>query len=70
MIRRLHILWRRARRTGRDIDLVAYATGLVGGTVFLVAMTGVVGPTRDAAPHAVATSPYSTNAASAARAPN
>ncbi|GEM_PF-1702966 len=48
MIRRLLTLWRRARRTGRDLDLVAYAAGIAGGTVFLAFITGVLGPTFDA----------------------
>ncbi|SSW67242.1 hypothetical protein AVE30378_02522 [Achromobacter veterisilvae] len=69
MIRRLRITWRRARRTGRDLDLVAYVAGIVGATAFLVAMTGVLGPTLDAAPQAVATTTHSANAASAAHAP-
>lgn len=68
MIRRLRITWRRARRTGRDLDLVAYVAGIVGATAFLVAMTGVLGPTLDAAPQAVVTT-HSANAASAAHAP-
>jgi hypothetical protein len=69
--RRLFIAWRRARRTGRDLDLVAYAAGVVGGTLFLAAMTGALGPTLDVtpAPQAVATASNSANAASAARAP-
>ncbi|WP_025139037.1 hypothetical protein [Achromobacter sp. DH1f] len=48
MTRRLRILWRRARRTGRDLDLAAYAAGVIGGVVFLAALTGVLGPTLDA----------------------
>lgn len=48
MIRRLRIVWRRARRTGRDLDAAAYAAGIVGGVIFLAAMTGVLGPTLDA----------------------
>lgn len=48
MTRRLLALWRHARRTSRDLDLAAYVAGIVGGTVFLAAMTGVLGPTFDA----------------------
>lgn len=49
MIRRLCILWRRARRTGRDLDAASYLAGIVGGTLYLAAMTGVLGPSIDAA---------------------
>ncbi|CAB3862734.1 hypothetical protein LMG26858_02306 [Achromobacter anxifer] len=72
MTRRLIAFWRRARRTGRDLDLAAYAAAIVGGTVFLAAMTGALGPTLDAgstSPTLAATT-YSANAASAAHAPN
>lgn len=48
MTRRLHIVWRRARRTGRDLDLAAYAAVIAGGTLLLAAFTGVLGPTLDA----------------------
>ena len=51
MSRRLRIVWRRARRTGRDLDAAAYAAGIVGGVIFLAAMTGVLGPTLDAQHH-------------------
>lgn len=51
MIRRLCIVWRRARRTGRDLDAASYAAGIVGGVIFLAAMTGVLGPTLDAPRH-------------------
>jgi hypothetical protein len=51
MIRRLRIVWRRARRTGRDLDAAAYAAGIVGGVIFLAAMTGVLGPTLDTQRH-------------------
>ncbi|EHK65263.1 hypothetical protein [Achromobacter arsenitoxydans] len=68
-IRRIAARWRRARRAGRDLDLVAYAAALVGGTVYLAAMTGVLGPTLDAAPQAIPASHYSADAASAAHAP-
>ncbi|MNL14956.1 hypothetical protein D3C87_1359180 [compost metagenome] len=47
--RRLLALWRRARRTGRDLDLAGYAS-LAAGALMLLA-TGVVGPTLDAPPH-------------------
>lgn len=46
--RRIVILWRRARRAGRDLDLAAYAAGIAGGTLLLAAFTGVLGPTLDA----------------------
>lgn len=48
MMRRLHIIWRRARRTGRDLDLAAYCSFLAGGTIFLAVLTGSLGPTLDA----------------------
>lgn len=48
MIRRLHITWRRARRTGRDLDIAGYAVGIAGGVLMLAALSGVVGPTLDA----------------------
>ena len=48
MIRRLRITWRRARRTGRDLNLAAYAAAIAGGTLYLVALTGALGPTLDA----------------------
>lgn len=69
--RRFLTVWRRVRRTGRDLDVAAYIAGIVGGTLYLAAMTGVLGPTLDAAPapQAVATATDSANAASAARAP-
>lgn len=51
--RRFLIVWRRARRTGRDLDLAAYAAGIVGGTALLAFITGVLGPTIDAPPHQV-----------------
>ncbi len=51
MIRRLRVTWRRARRTGRDLDAAAYATGIVGGVIFLAALTGVLGPSLDAQRH-------------------
>ncbi|WP_258129205.1 hypothetical protein [Achromobacter anxifer] len=47
MTRRLIALWRRARRTGRDLDLAGYAAFAVGA--LMLAATGVVGPTLDAA---------------------
>jgi hypothetical protein len=50
MIRRLSILWRRARRTGRDLDIAGYAMGIAGGVLMLAALTGVVGPSLDARP--------------------
>lgn len=70
--RRLLALWRRARRTGRDLDLAAYGAALVGGTVFLAFVTGVLGPSLDASPtsQALAATSYPANAASAAHAPN
>ncbi|MCY1518524.1 hypothetical protein D9M68_532450 [compost metagenome] len=46
MIRRLLTLWRRARRTGRDLDAVGYLAGAVA-FVMLIA-TGIAGPTLDA----------------------
>ncbi len=72
MTRRLLASWRRARRNGRDLDLVAYGAGLVGGTVFLAFITGVLGPSLDAHPasQTLAATTYSANAASAAHAPN
>lgn len=45
-VRRIVTLWRRARRTGRDLDLVGYAS-LTAGALMLLA-SGVVGPTLDA----------------------
>lgn len=51
MARRLRILWRRARRAGLDLDVAAYAAFVAGATVLLAAMTGVLGPTLDAAAH-------------------
>ncbi len=51
MIHRLRVVWRRARRTGRDLEAAAYAAGIVGGVIFLAAMTGVLGPTLDAPGH-------------------
>lgn len=48
MSRRLRTIWRRARRTGGDLDAAAYAAGIVGGVIFLAALTGVLGPTLDA----------------------
>ncbi|AMG45497.1 hypothetical protein AL520_14380 [Achromobacter xylosoxidans] len=65
-------LWRRARRSGRDLDAVSYLVGTVGGALFLAAMTGVLGPSLDARPSSPAftASPYSANAASAAHALN
>ena len=47
MTRRLLAIWRRARRTGRDLDLAGYAAFAVGA--LMLAATGVVGPTLDAA---------------------
>lgn len=47
--RRIVLLWRRVRRTGRDLDLAGYAA-IAAGAVMLIA-TGVVGPTLDAQPH-------------------
>ncbi len=49
--RGLRILWRRARRAGLDLDVAAYAAFIAGGTVLLATMTGVLGPTLDAAAH-------------------
>ena len=46
--RRIVILWRRARRAGRDLDLAGYAAFAVGA--LMLAGTGVVGPTLDAQP--------------------
>lgn len=46
MIRRLLVLWRRARHTGRDLDLAGWLA-FIAGAAMLVA-TGVVGPTIDA----------------------
>lgn len=51
MIRRLRITCRRARRTGRDLDLAAYCAFLAGGTIFLATLTGALGPTIDARHH-------------------
>lgn len=48
MTRRLYTIWRRARRTGRDLDLAAYCAFVAGGTIFLAAITGALGPTLDA----------------------
>ncbi|WP_338618969.1 hypothetical protein [Achromobacter sp. E1] len=42
------MLWRRARRAGRDLDLAGYAAFAVGA--LMLAATGVVGPTLDAQP--------------------
>lgn len=50
MIRRLRVNWRRARRTGRDLDIAGYAVGIAGGVLMLAALTGVLGPTLDARP--------------------
>ncbi|MFG0231784.1 hypothetical protein [Achromobacter sp. 413638] len=47
MIRRLRVNWRRARRTGRDLDIAGYAVGIAGGVLMLAALTGVLGPTLD-----------------------
>ena len=47
--RRIVLLWRRVRRTGRDLDLAGYAA-IAAGAVMLIA-TGIVGPTLDAQPH-------------------
>ena len=47
--RRIVVLWRRVRRTGRDLDLAGYAA-IAAGAVMLIA-TGIVGPTLDAQPH-------------------
>ncbi|MBQ2647892.1 hypothetical protein [Achromobacter ruhlandii] len=44
-------MWRRARRAGLDLDVAAYAAFIAGGTVLLATMTGVLGPTLDAAAH-------------------
>lgn len=46
--RRFLIAWQRARRTGRDLDLAAYCAFVAGGTIFLAAITGALGPTLDA----------------------
>ncbi|MCP1404611.1 hypothetical protein [Achromobacter insolitus] len=46
-VRRIVTLWRRARRAGRDLDLAGYAAFAVGA--LMLAATGVVGPTLDAA---------------------
>lgn len=46
--RRIVVLWRRARRAGRDLDLAGYAAFAVGA--LMLAATGVVGPTLDAQP--------------------
>ena len=48
--RRFLAACQRARRAGRDLDAVSYFAGVVGGVVFLAAMTGAVGPSLDAAP--------------------
>ncbi|MFY1915844.1 hypothetical protein ACOTB6_30165 [Achromobacter xylosoxidans] len=64
MIRRLHVVWRRARRTGRDLDAVAYVAFVAGGVLFLAALTGALGPSLDA--HAA--SSHSARSASADRA--
>lgn len=64
MIRRFSTLWRRARRTGRDLDAVAYAAFIAGGVLFLAALTGALGPSLDA--HALST--HSARSASADRA--
>ncbi|AZY49710.1 hypothetical protein C0J09_11570 [Bordetella avium] len=47
MTRRLATLWRRARRTGQDLDYVGYLSGLIGALALLIA-TSVIGPTLDA----------------------
>lgn len=47
--RRIVVLWRRVRRTGRDLDLAGYAA-IAAGAAMLIA-TGIVGPTLDAQPH-------------------
>lgn len=62
MTRRLCTLWRRARRTGRDLDAVAYAAFIAGGVLFLAALSGALGPSLDARS---APAPYSAQAASA-----
>ncbi len=48
MIRRIRILWRRARRTGRDLELAGYASFVAAGVVLLGSFTGVIGPSLDA----------------------
>lgn len=45
-VRLILIFWRRARRTGRDLDLAGYVA-IAAAAVMLVA-TGIVGPTLDA----------------------
>ena len=47
MIHRLRVVWRRARRTGRDLDAVAYVAVVAGGVLFLAALTGTLGPSLD-----------------------
>lgn len=48
--RHLIAMWKRVRRAGWDLDAVCYLAGVVGGVVFLAAMTGALGPTLDAEP--------------------
>lgn len=50
MIRRISITWRRARRTGRDLDIAGYACAIVSGVALLAALSGVLGPTLDSSP--------------------
>jgi hypothetical protein len=69
MIRRLRITWRRARRTGRDLNLAAYAAAIAGGTLYLVALTGALGPTLDARQPPQATPYQSAQASVAGHAP-
>lgn len=59
--RRLLSIWRRARRAGTDLDAVSYFAAVVGGVVFLVALTGALGPTLDAGvAHATAAQHHAT----------
>ena len=60
--------WRRARRTGRDLDYAAYAALVVGGTLFLAAMTGAIGPSIDALAAARTADGATSNSAHAASA--
>lgn len=48
-VRQIVALWRRVRRSGRDLDLAGYAA-VAAGAVMLIA-TGIVGPTLDAQQH-------------------
>ncbi|CUJ46877.1 Uncharacterised protein [Achromobacter sp. 2789STDY5608633] len=64
MTRRIRVVWRRARRTGRDLDAAAYAAFVTGGALLLAALTGALGPSLDA--HAA--SSHSARSASADRA--